>query len=359
MGFQRCCTGGGPYLWTPRKALSVDAIKALAIRCPNWIGDAVMATPAIELVRRTFKDASITAVCNETIAKLLAGTPAIDTFVIVPSKKTSKEQRACITALRQHHFDLGILLTRSFSSAWLFWRARIPIRLGYDDHWRTLFLTHPMRVPTQERHDVQSYLDLLKPFAVAEPQPTLRLYVTEGDLAAARARVPKTKKVVVVNPGAAYGSAKCWPKEHFRGLVQLLLRHQEIACLFVGDEKCVPLVNGILSGLTGVSEGRAYSLAGRTSLKELMALIRLSDCVVTNDSGPMHIAAAFGRPLVALFGSTNPHRTGPWGKAEVIYKSVECSPCYLRECPSDFRCMWSISPEEVYKKVLLQLTSGA
>jgi len=318
----------------------------IVIRCPNWIGDAVMATPVFPEVKRLFPNATCIALSSEPIAQLLQGVPGIDEHIHFSREKERKraEEQRMAQVLKNRRCDLGILLTRSFSSAWMMWRANISCRIGYNDHFRKFLLSHPLPLPKHEQHDVFTYLDILKPFGEVDKEPQLHLNVTDEEKGSARALlhangVNPGQKILVVNPGAAYGSAKCWPKSSFCAVINAL--GEDIAVVCIGNTKEVAI---------GLPE-RVVDLTQKTSLRDLLAVISISDSILTNDSGPMHIAAALKKPLVALFGSTNPRRTGPWNQGTVIYKDVECSPCYKRECPKDFRCMTQITPEEVLEKL--------
>ena len=151
--------------------------------------------------------------------------------------------------------------------------------------------------------------------------------------------------MVGINPGANQGSAKCWLPERFREVAQRLLRNKNISVVFFGDKATASLLKEICQGLPS----RVVNLAGLTSIRELASLISICDLLLTNDSGPMHMASALGTPIVALFGSTNEIVTGPYRKGKVIHKHVECSPCYQRTCPIDFRCMKGIEAEEVLR----------
>ncbi len=338
------------------KLIHPHSIRSIVIRCPNWIGDAVMATPIFGQMRTLFPHAKVTALAHEPIAQLLEGIEGIDEFLVFSRRDGKKltEQKRVARTLKERNIDLGILLTRSFSSAWMLWRGRVRWRVGFSDHFRRLLLNIPVSLPKEELHDVMLYEKLLHPFGAVEKQMELSLVIRQEEqekmrlLLSSLGKKPE-EKLIVINPGAAYGSAKCWPKESFRSVAQELQR-TGFFCVFVGDEKSVPMINEIIQN-ENASENNLISLAGKTSLRELMAILSLADCVLSNDSGPMHIAAALKRPLVAIFGSTNPARTGPWGCGKVLYKHVACSPCYLRTCPIDFRCMHRITPEEVLSSI--------
>lgn len=335
--------------------------KNIIVRMPNWIGDLVMATPVLADLRKAFPKARITAMCLSHLGELLSEDPDIDElfcFQRVSVFGRHNDKRNIIEKLRQGNFDLGILLTNSFSSAWWFWQGHVSVRLGYDCNGRKLLLNHS--VPRDNRdtlHQVISYKKLLEPLDIPISSSAPHLYIKEEEISQAKERLKKygisrNQLIVGINPDAAYGSAKCWLPERFREVAQKLLAHENIAVVFFGDEGSEPLVTDICQGLSN----RFVNLAGMTTLRELSALISMCDVLLTNDSGPMHIADAVGTTIVALFGSTNEKITGPSHKSLVIHKHVECSPCFKRTCPIDFRCMKGIESEEVYQKIMSQLS---
>lgn len=348
------------------KIVPLDTKKKILVRMPNWVGDLVMATPILTDLRRRYPDDEITVMCHAKLASLLEHDSDVDkifTFSLPSGWERRKSLRALVEKLRAGRYDVGILLTNSFSSAWWFWRAGIKQRIGFRGNWRTLLLTDPVSCPRniESQHLVQTYKSLLTPLGM-EPSssaPRLHLLPTELDQARAllkRLGVTPGMTVVGINPGAAFGSAKCWLPSRFAAVTRRLLEDPRIAVVFFGDASQVPLVKGICNE----AGERALNLAGTTSLRQLAALIRLCDLLLTNDSGPMHLGAALGTPLVALFGSTNEVKTGPYGQGEhVIHKHVECSPCYLRTCPVDFRCMERITSDEVYQRLQALMRESA
>ncbi len=333
----------------------------ILIRMPNWIGDLVMATPLLTDVREAYPEASITAMCRAPISELLQEDAAIDELFSFtrPSNEFNRrdERRDIIAKIIAGKYDLGILLTNSFSSAWWFWQGKVKKRLGYSAHFRRFLLTDPVPMSKGKIHQVDFYKALLKPLGIPLSNTMPRLYVTEKEVEESKELLyqrgyERKKKLIGINPGATYGSAKCWLPERFRELAEILLKEEDVYVVFFGDVSNESLVKEICLGLPK----RAINLAGVTSLRELSCLIKDLDLLVTNDSGPMHIAAAFGVPLVALFGSTDEEWTGPYGQKEsVIHKQVSCSPCFKRTCPIDFRCMRQIGVEEVVEKVRQQL----
>lgn len=334
----------------------------IIVRMPNWIGDLVMATPVLSDLRKKYPQASITAMCLSGICDLLKEDDRIDELYCFskPSNRIfsrRKEKRNLIARLKEGEYDLGILLTNSFSSAWWFWQAKIGYIIGFDTNLRSPLLDGSIHLPKhlEEEHQVTTYKRILKPLGIeiSSTKPSLQVGKKSTELAKELLKQRgyiENRPLIGVHPGAKYGSAKCWPKERFRKVIEKLLSNESMFIICFGDSQTSSLVKEICQSLPE----RVMNLAGITSLVELIALIKLCDVLLTNDSGPMHIASAVETPLVALFGSTNEKKTGPF-KGAVIHKNVGCSPCYLRECPIDFRCMKKIEVEEVYQAILQEL----
>ncbi|QZA59363.1 lipopolysaccharide heptosyltransferase II [Candidatus Rhabdochlamydia porcellionis] len=335
--------------------------KNIIIRMPNWIGDFVMATPILSDMRRAFPKASITAMCRIGVCQLLEMDPDIDEiFCFSKSSGFNRRDRHrdLIEKIRQGKYDLGILLTNSFSSSWWFYQGHISYRIGYRGNFRSFLLTHPVNRPSQLRkqHLVKTYKMLLSALGIPVSKTEPRLYLAGREIQAAkelvkRQGVQESDILIGINPAAAYGSAKCWMPERFTKVAHKLLQNEKIHLVFFGDQESESLVKGICRTLPE----RAINLAGLTSLRELAGLISLCRVFLSNDSGPMHIADALQVPVVALFGSTNEIVTGPFSQGRVIHKHVVCSPCYKRTCPIDFRCMRAIEVEEVYQQVVQAL----
>ena len=321
---------------------------------PNWIGDLVMATPVLVDLRARFPKAVITAMCKAPLSELLKEESAIDELYSYTRPSNSflrrKEKRDIVEKLRRGKYDLGILLTNSFSSAWWFWQGRVKRRVGYRKGLRSLLLTDAVSFPNKKQHQVDLYKGLLEEIGIPHSKTMPRLVLTEKEIEESkellyRRGLQRGKKLVGINPGASYGSAKCWPLERYRELAKRLLKDPGLEVVFFGDSGTFSLVKEIVQGLSE----RVINLAGVTSLRELACIIQEVDLLITNDSGPMHVGAALGTPLIALFGSTDEERTGPYGQEEeVIRKKVACSPCFKRVCPIDFRCMKGISVDEVF-----------
>jgi len=330
----------------------------IIVRLPNWIGDFVMATPVLTDLRRRFPTARITAMCPWPICELIKHDPAIDDLLCFSQCENDSAKRQnflhIIQKLRMGKYDLGVLLTNSFSSAWWFSLGRVKRRLGYALDWRSLLLTDRMEPPETKIHQVDFYKYLMQPLGIPISETAPRLFFSDEEEEDAKKLLCGRgyrlgQPLIGINPGAAYGAAKCWPPERFHALAMRLLQDKDLFILFFGDAQTAPLVKEICDGLPE----RVVNLAGTTNLRELACLIKNCNVLVTNDSGPMHIGAALHTPIVALFGSTDDLITGPWGQKEaVINKHLGCSPCFKRTCSTDFCCMNKIEVEEVAKKAL-------
>ncbi|MBA3816189.1 MAG: lipopolysaccharide heptosyltransferase II [Parachlamydiaceae bacterium] len=332
--------------------------KKIIVRMPNWLGDVVMATPILHDIRQRWPKASITAMCQSNVASLLQHDPNISEVYSYkkPNGWVHRHQHLdIIEALQRGEYDLGILLTNSLSSAWWFWRGKVQNKVGYAGNLRSLLLNKAVSFPANKetQHQVLTYKALIEPMGIPISNTPPHLYVTTSEQQTARELLsnehvsPGTHTIIGINPGAAFGSAKCWLPERFHEVASRLLENPRNAVVFFGDPAGASLVNMICKDLGE----RVINLAGKTSIRELLALILQCSAFLTNDSGPMHIASALDVPLVALFGSTSDVKTGPYNGGKIIHKRVECSPCYKRVCPIDFRCMTRIEVDEVYQSI--------
>lgn len=334
--------------------------KNIIVRLPNWIGDLVMATPVLADLKTAFPKASITAMVTEKISSLLEADPSIDelfSFSRIRGAVRRIANRSIVQKLRAGNYDLGILLTHSFSSAWHFWQGNIKRRIGFRLHQRGFLLTDPILPPSNQKkqHLVTTYKALLHPLGIATSKTAPKLYLKREEVENAwefmtRFDIKQNTTLIGINPGAAYGSAKCWLPERFKEVAKRLINENpNYVILFFGDLSHKDLINSICAPLPS----RAINLAGQTDLRSLTALISICSAFLTNDSGPMHIADSLGIPLVALFGSTDPVVTGPYRQNnQVLQKKESCSPCFKRVCPIDFPCMKNLTVDTVFKAVL-------
>jgi len=326
----------------------------ILVRAVNWIGDAVMSTPALMAVRETYPKARITLLANPMVGQLLQGHPAIDRVLVFDRKREHRSLSGRLRLARQlkdEQFDLAIILPNSFDSALIPWLARIPQRWGKASDGRSLLLTRRFHEqnPPQDRHEVEYYRDLLRSFDISAMQskPLLVATLQEDDAAAALLAthgIPAEAILLGINAGASFGSAKRWYPERFAAVAKRLAEAWGARIILFGGPDEVEIVAEIEQKLQGL----CLNMAGKTSVRQMMALIKRCNFFVTNDSGPMHIAAAFGVPLVAIFGPTDHVGTAPCSdKAAIVRQTVDCSPCKLRSCPTDHRCMLAVTVEDV------------
>jgi heptosyltransferase-2 len=328
-------------------------VMKLVVRMPNWIGDAVMALPVLESLLASGPDIEVWAAGEPWVGDLIPAGLGVRGSLAIPRTWGLKELRAGRAALKAHRFDAGLLLTNSFGSALVLLLADIPERWGYVRDGRGLLLTRRVRVKEaiEARHQRDYYLDLLAGLGFRTVSQGAGLTVSEEERAAAEKTLKDagrdlSRPLVILNPGAAYGPAKRWPAERFAKLGRLFRAHAGADILLVGSAGERELAGAIAAAVGGP----IMNLAGRTSLRELSALIGLGRLFVTNDTGPMHLADALGTPILAIFGPTDPAATGPGrAPAAVLKIDVPCWPCLYRKCPYDHRCMAGIGPEEAFE----------
>jgi len=337
------------------KKLTPDTTRRILIRAVNWVGDAVMTTPAMGLIRDHFPQAEITLLANPLVSQLLSPHPAINrviTFQRNGAHRGIAGRLRLAAEIRKQNFDAVIILPNSFDSALVPWLAGIPVRLGKSSDGRGFLLTgryHPSR-QALTCHQVEYYCDLVRHFGIAGQTGSPLILTTpeeERNAAAtlAASGIEPDDIVLGINPGAAFGSAKRWYPERFAEVALRLASEWKAKIVIFGGPVETEIAAAIESRLSGVT---CLNMAGKTSMRELLALILRCDFFVTNDSGPMHIAAAFGIPLVAIFGSTNHATTSPYTeKGVIVRKDVACAPCLLRECPTDHQCMTAITANDV------------
>jgi heptosyltransferase-2 len=334
-----------------------------------------MTTPAVMALRKNYPSAHISILARPWVEPVFSGNPAVDEVISCGSTGRDSSILGKIIlarSLENKKFDLALLFPNSFESALIAWLARIPRRMGYATDARRLILTLPVSVPEdrRNRHEIFYYLNLIdhisrlrsnthsKNEGDRKERTGLFLVVPAQGESGARqilTQMGLDQGVLLVgfNPGAAYGPAKCWPIERFVSLGKALVEHfKDCHVLVFGTNKEVSVAEDICDPLGE----KGHCLAGRTSLAEAMGLISRLDLLVTNDSGLMHVGAALGIPLVAIFGSTDPVTTGPWSTNSVIVRhELPCSPCLKRSCPTDFKCLLGIEVEEVLQACLQQL----
>jgi len=324
-------------------------VEKILIRGPNWVGDAVLAIPALKAVRARFPAAEITLLVRPWVAGLFSSAPYVDRVWRERKPTTLKDWMRITRNIRELKFDVALLLPNSFESALMMFMGRVRQRIGYATDGRRWLLTDAIANAPQHRHQVHYYLDLAKALSAATDRPSISIEATALERNSARqllaaAGIPRSARFLVLNPGAAYGSAKRWHQDRFAGVADNLACELGLEVAIIGSESERVTADQICQRMTS----ETAILNGRTSLETLIGVIAESSLMITNDSGPMHIAAALGVPTVAIFGPTDETVTGPYGPhTRVIKHAVECSPCLLRECPIDHRCMNAVTVDEV------------
>ncbi len=342
---------------------NIIQLKNILIRAPNWLGDTLMSTPAVSAVRKAFPKASLTVLAKPVYSAFWKDFPGVDE--VLGLEKGLGGFWRTVSTLKSKQFDAALILPTSFSSAFLPFAAEIPARIGWGGEGRDLFLTHLVLHPhPRQKHLVWEYLELVqKGFETKGiPGPTqLHCGVTPETVRGLRqlwsdAGVPAKASFIALAPGATYGPAKRWPLPYWRELIGKLLAERKESFLILGGMEEENYLRPLVEGREAGDSQRLHLLAGRTSPTLLAAMLSRCKLLVTNDTGPMHVAAAVGTPTVALFGSTSPTWTRPFGMGhEVIYKHLECSPCFQRTCPIGYKCLHAIPVEEVYKTVINKL----
>lgn len=339
--------------------------RKILIRSTNWIGDAVISLPAIESVRARFPECEIVLLSTPWVSGVYEHHPAIDRQIIYDPHGEHRGVfgfSRLIHQLRAEQFEVAVLLQNAFRAAWIAWRARIPVRIGYARDGRAPWLTHPIDAPPAAvyGHEVYYYLYLLfRAGLIARPEPPRPLDETRIEpLPAEKAWATRRLESMGIQgprfllglvPGASFGPAKRWLPDRFAALADRLTEVLNADVLIFGS----PAEKALAEEIAGEMEHTPIILAGETTLRQSMALLDRCRLLVTNDSGPMHLASAMALPVVAIFGSTDPGATRPFGPyARVIQHKVPCNPCGLRVCPIDFRCMEGMTVAMVYRASL-------
>jgi len=322
----------------------------LIVRAPNWLGDAVMALPAIAAVRAAHRDATLIVAARPSIAPLFEEATSAAQDEILRVDKARETAQLCGA-----HADAVLLLPNSFGSAWVARRAGIAERWGFAGAGRSALLTRVAARPRGRFHQVEYYLALVRGLGYDAVSDVPRVEPSAGSRARAetlleQAGVSAGERLIAFAPGAAYGRAKRWPPDRVAQVAAAVVAHGYVPVLLgaVADRETGRAIESSLPPGT-----RIVNLIGRTTLPHLVGVLARSAACVSNDSGAMHVAAALGVPLTAIFGPTDERVTSPAGpgRRDVLLQDVFCRPCMLRECPIDHRCMKRITAESVTRSV--------
>lgn len=342
----------------------------ILVRGVNWIGDAVMTLPALKALKNAFPESKLSLLVKPSVAPIFEKNPFVDEVILYEKRfEEILGKLKLARRLRKARFSRAVLFQNAFDAALIAYLAGIPERIGYERDGRGILLTKriPYNNDDKKVHHIDYYLNFLRAAGIRAERSLPWVYLSPEERSEARDILDRMGRPVLgINPGAAYGSAKRWFPERFAEVARWFIRDTKGSVVIFGGEKELNITQEIEKLVLAGSGGRGVSdqgssdtrdhvmnMAGRTSLRELITLISECDVLLSNDSGPMHIAYAVGTPLVALFGSTDPSLTGPLGKGNVVLKSVlPCSPCFERTCrENDMRCMYDIGQDDVFLAV--------
>lgn len=330
------------------KTIHAKDIRRIMVRSTNWVGDAVMTTPAMGDLRAAFPAAEIVVVANPLVAELFAHHPSCDRVLVFDKKGPHQGVRGLwrfAGQLRRERFDLAVLLQNAIEAALMAALAGIPRRAGYRTDARGWLLSHGVAVGAAERrlHHTAYYRHMLAQLGITSGDGRLCLACTAEEQAWARQTLDDGRWVAI-NPGAAYGSAKRWLPERFAEVADRLAGAYGVRIVLTGG----PGEKEIGRDIEQAMSEQPLNLIGRTTVRELMAILSRCRLMVSNDSGPMHVAAAFDIPIVAVFGPTDHTTTSPLADTcRIVRKETNCAPCLLRRCPTDHRCMRAITADDV------------
>ncbi|MBI5396385.1 MAG: lipopolysaccharide heptosyltransferase II [Verrucomicrobia bacterium] len=349
-------------------------LRRILIRSTNWLGDAVMTLPAVQRLRQAHPQAHFAVLTEPKLADLWRLHPDVAEVIVQERSDCPLDLLRTVRELRLRQFDAAVIFPNSWRSVLPVWLARVPRRVGFRGHNRAWMLTDVLEesgdyatrpvMPVEDirklgagkpgsvtfRHHVHRHLELVARLgADATPcEPKLNVGAVKAD----EFPLPTDKPLLALSVGAEYGPAKRWPLDRFVAVAKAVAESQQVRWVLIGGPKDADLAG---EAAQKIGSDAAINLAGQTTLGGLCRLLARCRLLLTNDSGPMHLAAAVGTPTVTVFGSTEPMLTGPSvtpGSRHVILRhQPPCSPCFLRECPIDFRCMTAVSAEEVVKAV--------
>jgi heptosyltransferase-2 len=345
----------------PMSELNVKPIERIVVRGTNWVGDAVMTIPALRQLRRLFPNAHITLATRAWAEGLFADADFLDDLQV----HEGSGLRSVVQQVRQwrkRNFDLAILLPNSLETALVASLARVPVRIGYATDGRQALLTHPLALPEwrESKHEVFYYLKIIAELewlikqeqSFLDTQPNGSLEVSETRKSVARdflrtRGVGEGRTLVALCPGSINSRAKRWPAERYAELADRLIDELGAQVLLIGSSAEAEVSLEVSRQM----RNQPLMLTGQTDLTELVATLSLVNLLVTNDTGPAHIASALGRSTLVIFGPTNPLTTRPFSPfGAIVREPPDCAPCMLRDCPIDHRCMTAITPAAVFER---------
>ncbi len=341
-------------------------IGRIVVRGTNWVGDAMMTIPALRALRRLLPKARITLATSSWAQGLFAEADFLDDFLI-QDRQGLWSFIDQVQRWRRHKFDLAVVFPNSFGAALIPAAARVPIRVGYATDGRKLLLTSALPLPEwrSSKHEIFYYLNIVAELerlltgnqTIDNQEPDFTLEVSEArqnqGRALLRAQGCDIKyPLIALCPGSINSRAKRWPAERYAALADSLIENLQAEILLIGSREEVDVSLAVSRQM----RHQPVMLTGKTDLAQAVDVLGNVDLLVTNDTGPAHIASALGRSTLVIFGPTNPLTTRPFSSSgEIVRHPPDCAPCLLRDCPIDHRCMTAISPEEVFARAQVML----
>ena len=339
-------------------------VKKILVRGTNWLGDAVMTIPAMLRLRESFPGAHITLLAPPRAAEIFAGFPQVDEIILYRRKEEGKKAFIeTMQRLRRERFDLAILFQNAFEAALLTFLGRVKLRIGFDTQGRGLLLTHKLNKPPLNRHQTNDYLDVVaaaerlclkssnsQSLPVMTPQASQ--LSSASDLLRQYGIQNGNHKLIVLNAGATNSRAKCWPENYFAELADRIVNELDARIILIGAGAERENAERVIAQMKHPTN--ALNLAGKSTIPELIGILAKADLVITNDTGPAHVAAALSVPTLTIFGPTNEFETAPLGSHSELIRAegIECERCMHRECPIDHRCMTRLTVDKVAEKSL-------
>lgn len=322
----------------------------------NWVGDVLFSTPFIRAVRQAYPKSFIACLVHPRCQSMMEGNPGIDEIIVYDEEGLHKGifgKARLIGYLKSKHFDKAFILHRSFTKTLITYLAAIKERIGYSTKSRGFLLTKPIREPEGDIHKVDYFLNIAKSAGIAATDKSYEYYIKEPDRLLIRDflasnGIADNDRLVVICPGGNW-DPKRWPWRKFAQISDLLIEDFNARVVIAGAEKDVALAEEIKKAMRNVP----VIACGKTTLKELGAILERAELVIANDTGPMHMAVAMKTRVIALFGPTSPAITGPYGQGNyrVISRHEDCAiPCYDTSCKVN-RCMDAIKVEDVIREV--------
>lgn len=341
--------------------MKTQEIKRVVVRGTNWVGDAMMTVPALRELRRVLPEAQITLCTRSWARDIFADAEFVDDILLYDKRGSALRSTLKQAAeWRKQNFDLAILLNNAFESAFLAFAGRAKNRLGYNTEKRGFLLTDAVSIPAwkNERHEVFYYLNLIAELEqkltgkteVWERAPNINLTVSLARKQAARELLSEnnadlSRQTIVFCPGSTNSRAKRWHQESYARLANLIEENLNANIVLIGSPDELDVSNRVVES----SRAKLILLTGKTSLAESIHVLSVADLLVTNDTGPAHIAPAVNTKTIVVFGPTVPANTRPFSDlAQIARNPPVCAPCMLRDCPIDHRCMTAVAPEDVF-----------